>query len=297
MKIFVIHSGADYATVKSHLIRLSQDTSSTEILMLKNGGKFWKIEAAKKISQAQLVLFFVGKNSYNSRNIAWEIKQAFKHRKPIITIKLDPSSILHPALKQKNKYTKEEYWINENMPLVDVVKRINDYSSGEYSLFNGDIEEKGRQEFLLEQYKLFLQTSESLVARRQSVNNFYISVNSALITLLNVFIALNLENTWKRIALLAIPAVGIILCYAWIKLLYSYGELNASKMRVISIIEKHLPASLYDAEWRIQSDQLNKRPYVSFTKREAMIPKIFIVLYSLVLIASIAFLVITVLNF
>ena len=39
---------------------------------------------------------------------------------------------------------------------------------------------------LLEQYKLFVQTSESLVSRRQTVNTFFLSINSALLASIGI---------------------------------------------------------------------------------------------------------------
>lgn len=50
-------------------------------------------------------------------------------------------------------------------------------------------------------------------------------------------------------------------------------------MKIISSIEKYLPASLYDAEWAALSDKLNKKQYVSFTDNEKQIPRIFIIIY------------------
>lgn len=286
MRIFVIHSGSDYDEIEKYLKNISRDTDNTEMLMLKNGGKLWKAEAKTKIRQAQLVLFFVGEKSHESDNIAWEINCAVRYQKPIITVKLKQSNLLHPALKRENNYTNEVCWINEEMSVEEVIQKVNDYSSGDYSLFNGDINDTERQKILLEQYKMFLKTSEDLVARRQSVSNFYISVNSALMAVLNMFLALNTQEIWKIVTSVGVPVIGIILCCTWIKLLHSYGELNSSKLKIIRIIEKQLPASLYDTEWRVQSDKLNLRPYVSFTKQESFIPKTFIFLYVLILCIS-----------
>lgn len=119
------------------------------------------------------------------------------------------------------------------------------YDSGDYGLFNGSPSELN-QDIILEQYKLFLQTSEDLVSRRQNVNSFYISISSASV---------------------AVMGGG-------------YGNLNSSKMKIISNIEKQLPLSLFDTEWAALSDELNRKKYVSFTESEQMIPRLFCVVSS-----------------
>ncbi len=68
------------------------------------------------------------------------------------------------------------------------------------------------------------------------------------------------------------------------KILEAYGILNASKMKIVSLIERKLPLSLYDQEWVIMSDKLNSRKYVSFTDSEKRIPKMFLCVYLLALI-------------
>lgn len=59
-------------------------------------------------------------------------------------------------------------------------------------------------------------------------------------------------------------------------------------MKIISRIEKQLPLSLFDAEWAALSDKLNKKKYVSFTESEQIIPRLFGLLYLLVIIFIIA---------
>lgn len=292
MKVFVIHSGADSNVAESYIKELRDKTTSTEVLMLKNGGRFWKIDAAKKIKQAQLVMIIVGEHSHESKNIEWEINKAASFQKPIVSICIKPDYVLPSALKKTNRYTGDEYSINTDMSLDGLIEYIQSYTNGDYSLFN-NIEDEANMKILFEQYKVFLQTSETLVARRQSVSNFYISVNSAIVAVYSAVMSLAKDSSWKYIACLGFPIMGIILCTAWIKILRSYGNLNASKMRIISIIEKKLPASLYDAEWRAQSDKLNSKPYISFTEAEVRIPKLFITIYSLVIVFCLLYLLFT----
>jgi hypothetical protein len=95
---------------------------------------------------------------------------------------------------------------------------------------------------------------------------------------------------YKFLTGILLSIVGIILSVSWVKLLASYGDLNSSKMKIISYIEKQLPASLYDAEWAALSDKLNKRKYVSFTNSEKRVPVLFVAVYICVSICGIAFL-------
>ena len=291
MKIFVIHSGADNDRVQGLLDILKKETVSTEILMLKDGGKLWKADSRKKIKLAQLVLVFLGENTYNSKNVGWEINCAKNYGKQIVSIRLEPQFERHPALTGKNKYTGDEYPIDLSMSFAETLAYIQDHTCWDYSLFNHEETDEADLRMLFEQYKVFLQTSETLVARRQSVSNFYISVNAALISIYSAVVALAGNTKMKLVAGMGLPLMGIVLCLSWIRSLRSDGNLNASKMRIISIIEKKLPASLYDAEWRVQSDRLNSVPYVSFTESEVRIPKMFLSIYTVILLVCSAALV------
>ena len=66
-------------------------------------------------------------------------------------------------------------------------------------------------------------------------------------------------------------------------ILDAYGTLNAAKMKVLNLLEEQLPIALYDTEWRIMSDKLNNKKYVSFTDSEKRIPKLFMAIYFLIM--------------
>ncbi len=283
MNIFVIHSGSDYDIVAKKIKGLRRSSYKLNALVLKNGNALWKIDAAKKIKKSQMVIFYVGENSHKSPYIAWELKKAMKYNKPIYTIKLDERFENHPALKLTDSYSGEEDFYSKNKTEEELLEIISKYESGDYNIFN-NLPEETDKGILLEQYKSFLQTSEDLVSRRQNVNNFYISINSALIAVFSAMFAFELSAFYRMIIGVLFSLVGIILSVSWIKILVAYGNLNGSKMKIISGIEKQLPASLYDAEWAALSDRLNKKKYVSFTDNEKNIPKIFICIYAIVII-------------
>lgn len=314
MDVFVIHSGGDRELILSKLKEIKKEVHGFNPLMLMykeaqkkepapqkesdNGQKkkkrkfeipFWKIDAARKIKKAQMILFFVGKASHTSENIDWEIIKAIKLSKPIRTVKLEDSNKLNESLLVTDPFSGEKNPYNTESNFDELVTAIKEHENGHYRVFNSDIQAIDKN-ILLEQYKVFLQTSEDLVSRRQNVNNFYISINSALMAAFGIIWALEILPIYKFFTGILLSAVGIILSISWIKLLASYGDLNSSKMKIISYIEKQLPASLFDAEWAALSDKLNKRKYVSFTNSEKRVPILFVIVYICVSICGIAFL-------
>jgi hypothetical protein len=259
----------------------------------KNKKKFeiplWKIDAKQKIKKAQMVVFFIGETSYQSDNIDWEIRKAIKYNKPIYTILLGENYHPNYTLIKTDSYSGVKSHYNTWRSYDQLLEQIRNFEDGDYKVFNQEIKDIDKS-ILLEQYKIFLQTSEDLVSRRQNVNNFYISINSALMAAFGIVWALDIIPIYKFFTGLLLSLVGIILSVSWIKLLTSYGDLNSSKMKIISYIEKQLPASLYDAEWAALSDKLNKRKYVSFTNSEKRVPKLYIVVYICVSICGAVFL-------
>lgn len=140
---------------------------------------------------------------------------------------------------------------------------------------------------LVDQYRLFVDSSEKLVARRQTVNNFFLSVNALLLSVVG-FIIKNVSQQWANIAaVLAVGMAGILICITWRTLVRSHRQLNAGKFAVIHSLEQHLPAALFKAEWYALGEGQDKRKYTPFTKSEALIPIVFIVLYTLAMIGSV----------
>ena len=283
MNVFVIHSGADYDATNGIISTLKKKVYSLNTLILKNGSCFWKLDASQKIKKAQMVLFVVGENSHKSPYIAWEIKEAIKFKKPIYILKLNEENQLHDALLVEDGFSKEKQNYGKVVTVEELSNVIKSYDAGDYGLFNGAPGELN-QDALLEQYKLFLQTSEDLVSRRQNVNSFYISISSAIVAIMGFLFAMDLGRMSELIIGFAFCVVGIILSISWSKSLSCYGNLNSSKMKIISSIEKQLPLSLFDAEWAALSDKLNKKKYVSFTESEQTIPRLFGLLYCIVIV-------------
>jgi len=139
---------------------------------------------------------------------------------------------------------------------------------------------EGRAE-LLELYKIMVQSSESLVTRRQGTNTFFLTANGLLLSSLGL--VLRPGNDPRRIGTVVVflCLTGLITSWAWRSLLISFGQLNKGKFAVILRLEKALAAALFDAEWESLGRGENDRVYRSFTTTESRIPRTLMVIYSI----------------
>lgn len=158
-------------------------------------------------------------------------------------------------------------------------------------LFSKSEKEYGNEyrNHIFEQYKLFIDSVEKTSDRRQQANNYFITINTALISFIGLSFQINLfENLlWLKI-LFAI--LGIIICFIFYFLIRSYNQLNTGKFTVIHEIEKHLPLALYKYEWQVLGEGKDKSKYYPFSNVELLIPWVFGVLYLILGISFAVFL-------
>ncbi len=121
---------------------------------------------------------------------------------------------------------------------------------------------------LLEQYKLFVDSSEKISMKRMSNNNYYLTVNSALFTIAGYF-----SYVQKDMLALPLSIISIFICLCWISNIASYKKLNSAKFKVIHEIEEHLPAALFKKE----DEHLNG--YYTLASLKKFIPVFFILVY------------------
>lgn len=156
----------------------------------------------------------------------------------------------------------------------------------ESNILNFKEEEYGNKfrEHLLEQYKIYIETADKISDRRQKNNDFFLTVNTALIA----FLGYSAKQEIIDLPIVAMVAlISIILCYFWYRLIRSYKDINTGKFKVVHKIEKELPISLYDIEWQELGEGKDKNKYLPFTHIEIKIPWIFILFYALIILLSI----------
>jgi hypothetical protein len=129
------------------------------------------------------------------------------------------------------------------------------------------------QEHLLEQYKLYVETSLDVTSKRLESNKFYLTLSSIVLGIAGYLTIIN-----QHAVFILLSVMGIIISVVWIQSIASYKELNAAKFKVIHELEQSMPASVFKFEERNYS---GKRKGLAST--EKWCPIMFIALYSIII--------------
>jgi hypothetical protein len=143
------------------------------------------------------------------------------------------------------------------------------------------------KQHLLELYKLYVEMADNVSARRSRANTFFLSVNTLLVTAIGILSELQsgfetLNLWWVLVASFA----GILFCWTWLSTINSYRQLNSGKFKVIHLIEERLPLAMYKAEWAYLKPKMGVSRYKQLTVVELWVPKIFAVVYLVLMIIA-----------
>jgi hypothetical protein len=127
------------------------------------------------------------------------------------------------------------------------------------------------QDHLLEQYKLFVETSQKVSEKRQTSNNYLLTLCSSLVTLFVTFLSTFGHHRWNVL----IPVAGLFVCFIWWSLVNSYKDLNTAKFKVIHEMEEQLPVALFDYEWHVCGKGKDRTKYMPLTHLERLVPLMF----------------------
>ncbi|WP_028058912.1 RipA family octameric membrane protein [Candidatus Solirubrobacter pratensis] len=134
----------------------------------------------------------------------------------------------------------------------------------------------------LEQYKLFVETEERLVSRRQEENRFFLSINALVVTVVGVLLRQGISDKQASVGITLLAMAGLALCVAWFSIIGSYKTLNRAKFDVIEEFEAQLPVRMFGAEW----DAAESRGYKPFTLIERRVPFIFGALHVVIIVVG-----------
>ena len=142
---------------------------------------------------------------------------------------------------------------------------------------------------LLDQYRLLVESSERVVARRQTANTFFLSINSALLIAAGVlFREGDVMSVVGGGVGTALSLAGLLICFVWRRMVTSFRQLNTAKFEIIHLLEQHLPAAVFKAEWAALGEGEDPSRYRPFTRLETWIPMGLMSLYGLVAFAGVA---------
>jgi hypothetical protein len=131
---------------------------------------------------------------------------------------------------------------------------------------------------VLEQYKLYVEMTDRMSARRGLANTFFLTLNTVVVTAIGVFWQHPPEGS---VAFAAVPLVALLgQCLAWFWILRSYRQLNGAKFAVVGALERALPASPYwQAEWTALGNGRSPAQYWPLSHVEQLVPAFFAIVY------------------
>lgn len=145
------------------------------------------------------------------------------------------------------------------------------------------------QQSLVDQYRLLVESSERVVARRQTANTFFLSINSALLVFAGVLFGEgDLTAVVGGIVGAGLSVIGFSICFVWWRMVTSSSQLNRAKFKIIHLLEEHLPAAVFAAEWGALGRGRDPSLYRPLTGLETWIPIGLMALYAASAIASTA---------
>jgi len=141
-------------------------------------------------------------------------------------------------------------------------------------------ESKQYYDHILEQYKMYVATAESVSSRRGLSNTYFLTLHTLIVTALGILYenGFQIQSKW----VVFMPLLGLLtLCWTWWRLNQSYKQLNDAKFKVIDEFEKHLPTMPFvSAEWRVLGEGKDPKLYRSLSDVENWVPIIFAGLYA-----------------
>jgi hypothetical protein len=271
-RLFFIHRSSDrprvlelQGSLRDVLPNLPFEDASPEVPF----SDTWQDSARTVIDSCDAVVAVIGSNTHESEPIDWELRYAHETGKPLVIGRLSKDCRVPAACSELRMDVAD--WSTPQM-----AGRIGEVLVSK-ALF-GNSQPTG--DALWNQYNLMATSWESLITRRQTVNTLYLSAEAALLAGVGVLISASGDTgvPAAAAATMLIGFLGAALSYNWRRTVISYGTLSRAKAKVISAMEAHMPARLFDGEWRV----LEAKRYKSTTETDMQTAQFFLLLFVVV---------------
>lgn len=134
----------------------------------------------------------------------------------------------------------------------------------------------------LEIYKLLAEMADRVSQRRQASNNFYLSVNTAIVAA-TAYLGSSLGPRGPTVV---VSIAGIAICVAWAWSIQTYRTLSQAKYQVLHEVEGRLALQPFTDEWRVLTE--GERRHLSFHRVEVVAPWVFGAVHAVQLLAPVA---------
>jgi hypothetical protein len=134
---------------------------------------------------------------------------------------------------------------------------------------------------LLELYKMAVEMADRVSARRGIANAFFLSVQTAMLSVISIAATAGGRVPWWTALILAMA--GISISATWWLQLCSYRTLNGAKFDIINSVEPRLPVRIFSDEWKILTRDSSEKwwnRYSELGRTERMVPWIFAALHA-----------------
>lgn len=134
---------------------------------------------------------------------------------------------------------------------------------------------------LLELYKMAVEMADRVSARRGIANAFFLSVQTAMLSVISIVATAGGRMPWWAALILALA--GISISATWWLQLRSYRALNGAKFEIINSVELLLPVRIFSDEWKILTRDSSEKWWYRKSElgsTERMVPWIFAALHA-----------------
>lgn len=149
------------------------------------------------------------------------------------------------------------------------------------------------KETMLELYKLYVEMTDRISQRRQSANNYFLTINTALITLViaSLIYSRFIKDMSPVFTVSVLVGVFLLLilinCRVWCPLIKSYKAMNGAKFKVIHDMEEIIGYRPYFDEWEHLGRGEDKKIYNKFTNVESGLPTALSIGYAIAIVVAI----------
>ena len=131
------------------------------------------------------------------------------------------------------------------------------------------------QEHMLRQYELYVVQLDTISTMRQKTNEFFLTLQTAFLGAVGYMLT-TVPAMYHVLFLLVVGGVGLLECYFWYSMLYSYKTLKDAKFTLLHEWESMLPVPVFKHELELMKKH---GTYIPLTKKELYIPLFFGLLY------------------